>query len=245
VRTWRQSPWLGHGFGAYADALPPQKTTAEIYRVEHSENDWLELAVEGGAAGLVMVALCAALPVAAVARRLRSCDRLRRGIVCGALGAAAGVAVHGVFDFPFHIPAAALSFAVIVALAGATEGVSDHRGWRPIAIATGIVLGAATALLLAGGVPDPRATRTLALRAAESGDAEGRRLRLAMAEASVRRDIERRPADPESWLLMSWLRAAAGEGQAARALAAHALSMDPRRPELREAVGASSPRGPR
>jgi O-antigen ligase len=245
LRTWRKSPWLGYGFAAYSDALPPQKTTAEIYRVEHAENDGLELAVEGGAAGVMMVALCVALPVAAIARRLKSCDRVTRGIVCGALGAATGFLVHGLFDFPFHIPAAVLSLAVVVALAGAAGGACDHSGWRPIAIAVGVLIGAATSLLFAGGAPDPRGTRTLALRAAGSGDADGRRLRLAMAEASVRRDIGRRPADPESWLIMSWLRHAAGERQAARSLAAHALSMDPLRPELQDAVSPFSTDGAR
>lgn len=125
IRTWRQSPWLGHGFGAYAAALPPQKSAAEIYRVEHAENDWLELAVEGGAAGIVLVALSLGMLIMAVARRLKACDRLTRGVVCGALGAAAGIAIHALFDFPFHIPASALLFATMVTLmagvAGATE----------------------------------------------------------------------------------------------------------------------------
>lgn len=243
LRTWRQSPWLGYGFAAYADALPPQKTAAEIYRVEHAENDGLELAVEGGAAGVMMVALCVALPVAAIARRLKSCDRVTRGIVCGALGAAAAFLVHGLFDFPFHIPAAVLSLAVVVALAGAAGGASVHSGGRSLAIAVGVLLGAATALAFAGAVPDPRATRTLALRAAGTGDAEGRRLRLALAEASVLSDLERRPADPEAWLALAWIRHAEGLRQEGERLADYAVSLDPMRPELRaSALSLSSAR---
>jgi hypothetical protein len=239
VRTWRQSAWLGHGFGAYADALPPHKTTAEIYRVEHAENDWLELAVEAGAAGWVLAALCAALPAAALTRRLKSHDRITRGVVCGALGGIAGVAVHGLFDFPLHIPASVLALTAVAALAAAAGDAVVRRNFGTRAIAVGVLVSAAAAYTLADSVPDPRAPRAQALRAAGTADAGGRRLRLAMAEAGVRRDLARRPSDPESWLLLAWIRQASGQGDEAARLARYSVSLDPRRPELQEAARAS------
>ncbi len=48
LHLFAASPVLGSGFGALADALPRFKTGAGDVRVEHVENDYLELLCEGG-----------------------------------------------------------------------------------------------------------------------------------------------------------------------------------------------------
>ncbi len=48
------SPAVGSGFGAYEDALPRFKTAAGNFRVEHAENDHLELLAEGGLLGTLL-----------------------------------------------------------------------------------------------------------------------------------------------------------------------------------------------
>jgi hypothetical protein len=227
---------VGHGFGTYADALPPQKTAAEIYRVEHAENDWLELIVEGGTGAFVLAALGLAMLVRVAAHRLKERDRVSRGLVCGALGALAGTAVHALFDFPFHIPAVTLFVAAAALLTSSTAGPLAHRGRTPALLMGGVVLVSAVALPLGTRLPQPIASRELALRAAETSDGTGRRLRLEMAEAAARRDIERRPADPVSWLMLAWLRRAADRPDVASRLAGHAASLDPQNPELLKAV---------
>ncbi|HSD26084.1 MAG TPA: O-antigen ligase family protein, partial [Vicinamibacteria bacterium] len=52
LRLWTRSPVLGHGYGAFADALPPLKTGLGYVAVEHAECDVLETLVEGGLLGL-------------------------------------------------------------------------------------------------------------------------------------------------------------------------------------------------
>jgi O-antigen ligase len=70
LRLWRDalrlvasSPVVGSGFGAFGDALPRFKTAAGDLRIEHAENDWLELAAEGGLAGAVLVGILVVLTV--------------------------------------------------------------------------------------------------------------------------------------------------------------------------------------
>jgi O-antigen ligase len=244
VRTWSDagrmaaaSPWLGHGLGAFATAFPRYKRGDGELRVEHAENDYLEMLAEAGVLGLGL----SLFVVAASARRilaglLRQEDRLMRGLGLGALSGMIALLVHSAFDFNLRIPANATLFSLLAALAfGASRGDS-HRPVR--AAAPGFVLLPALGLL---AILWPRTPATLGsargdLAAAHATpDPVARGLRLARADLSLAQVVRRRPADGEAWLLLGWGRALRGRDDGLP-LARHGASLDPSRAPLQAAV---------
>ena len=244
LRLSRTSPVLGTGFGAYEDALPRFKTAAGELHVEHAENDWLELLAEGGAVALGLVLVLVALAFRRVVGGLRAHgDRLHRGIGLGALTGVTSLLVHSLVDFNLRIPSNALVFAGLVALAaGASRPLAKEspanersdgrprRAWLPPVAVTALTL----ALLAALGVPWQQGRTDLgSLRLpAVRPDAP---LRHAVAEESLVRRLRTRPTDAPAWAALAWLRRQE-DPAGARALAAHALWLDPLHPGLRAAL---------
>jgi O-antigen ligase len=235
-RAWTASPIAGQGMGAFADTLPRYKTTAGAFRVEHPENEPLEMAVEGGLIGLgaVAFALSAAL-VRATSGIRGDRDRVLRGVVAGGIAGACGLLVHGLVDFNLRIPSNAALFLVLVALAMAPLGsvvqVGAHRRWFLAALAACAVA--------AWWRPAPSSSlleQAKALAAKAAAPHEGTGLRLSQADRAAREYVARRPADPEGWLLAAWTADRAGRREEASALARHAITLDPERPGLRDAV---------
>jgi hypothetical protein len=107
---------------------------------------------------------------------------------------------------------AALTFAGAAALAAATgsRGFDRSAGLRDV--------------------------REEVLAAADSPTAAGRALRSERARARVAATLNTRPALAEAWLLLAALDREGGDLPRAREIAAHALWLDPSRPELREAA---------
>jgi O-antigen ligase len=105
---------FGSGLGTFADVFRRFQSGELLGYIDHAHNDYAEAFVELGVAGMVAIALLAA---AGIARW----DALLRGGVARSLGAlqlGAGLAVlalavHGAFDFNFHIPANATFFAFL------------------------------------------------------------------------------------------------------------------------------------
>jgi O-antigen ligase len=105
---------LGSGLGTFADAFQRYQAGTIPGFVDHAHNDYAEAAMELGLAAIAIFALCA---LAFVARwRELSRGRLSRRLGYLQVGAGLGVAalaLHGAFDFNFHIPANALYFAFL------------------------------------------------------------------------------------------------------------------------------------
>jgi len=119
----------GVGFGATGDAFGRYLPAGEAKRWEHMHNDYLELALEGGA---VAVLLAVWLALGYWRRALSglvdvSTHRLDPAVLGLLLGLAA-MSVHALFDFNHQIPADALLFAVAAAIAvGRAEGIPGSR----------------------------------------------------------------------------------------------------------------------
>jgi cytochrome c-type biogenesis protein CcmH/NrfG len=64
------------------------------------------------------------------------------------------------------------------------------------------------------------------------------RLRWAQADAALVKHLHLRPADPEAWVLLGWVRALRGDAREAVALARYGASLDPQR----RALGAEAER---
>jgi len=115
---------LGSGPGSFATSYPhwetewaaaaprEQDSLRFLGYQEHAHNDWLEVLVEQGIAGLVLVLL---IPLAA----LRMLKKGRAKLIGPSAGALAGIAVFAglaCVDFPFHRPAESLAFWTMLAI---------------------------------------------------------------------------------------------------------------------------------
>ena len=239
--TWRQtlvmardSPWVGLGMGSFHDAFPRHKRGYGFERVEHAENDYLEMLVEGGLVGLGLALLAALLLIRRAWRGLSAAetDPLLRGLGVGALAGLAALAVHSAVDFELRIPSNALLAVFLAALAAAASGIRPLRAPAAVAVVP--------LALLAGLWLAPEPARDVADRAiagaVSAASPEARGLRLAQAEATLSGSLSRRPADAEAWLLLAWTRAAGADARTALALARYAVRLDPERDGLRKAA---------
>ena len=242
--TWRStlgmvgaSPWLGHGMGSFHAAYPRFKRGYGHERVEHAENDYLELLAEGGLVGFGL----ALAVVAGAGRRswlaLRDGQRTtQRGVALGALAGLLALAVHSLVDFNLRIPSNAALAAFLAAAALGSAGVRlvplSPLRCRILAALVGSCLLATSSIWLARD-EDPA---EILQRAASAPSAVARSLRVRQADAVLRSAVNRRPADAPSWLLLAWIYAERGDATAATALATHAVSLDPQHAALRAAA---------
>ena len=244
------SPWLGSGFGAYGDALPRFKTGASDVRVEHAENDYVELLCEGGLLGFGLVVVGLVLVLGGAWQRVQEePHRLSRAIRVGALAGLAALLVHSAFDFNLRIPSNALLVALLLACAIAPLA---EKSWSSAAeaaptVATGtdvnaaggvsrerssarrlwlgvcaLPLAAASAITALGPSRVPHVDRGALVRATAPNDA----LRRTLLERDVSILLQRRPADAHAWLSLGWLRLPRSGSEAA-ALASRARHLDP------------------
>jgi O-antigen ligase len=237
ARAFAASPLFGQGMGAFGDALPRYKTAAGPFRVEHPENEMIEVAVEGGILALVVAATAIVGGCLLVLRAVRGHrDRVTRGIVTGAVAGVAGVSVHGLVDFNLRIPSNAILFVALSLLAVAPLGSVERRGPRRFALLAVLAAAALVCSRRAEAWPILRDARILAVKA-RAGD-QALALRASMADRKVREYLSRRPADPEGWLLAAWTAAVRGHPPEGAALARYAITLDPERVAVAEAAKA-------
>ena len=241
LRLAASSPFLGSGLGAFEDALPRFKTAAGDLRVEHAENDYVELLAEGGGGAIVLVALAALSAFRLGLGRVRAdVHRLARGVTAGALAGMAALLVHSAVDFNSRIPSNALLFCLLFAAnlppeARAAEdsvGVRARARWSRSLVLLLLMLATAAALAFAG----PWAPRRLdAARLWRAPASPATALRWRSLESDVVEHLRHRPADAQAWVALAWLRAPASAPEAT-ALASWAVRLDPEHVALREAA---------
>jgi len=239
LRAWTASPLFGQGMGAFADVIPRFKTSAGLFRVEHPENEPIEIAVEGGLIALVAAATAVIVAFARSVRAIRGHrDRVLRGVVTGALAGVVALTVHGLVDFNLRIPSNALMFMALMVMAVEPLGTfawAGRRRWWAIAVLAAIAVTYARAT-----DPSPilREAYASALKASQTRPASAPALRLSIAERRLREYLGARPADPEAWLLAAWTTARRGRSADAATVAGHAIALDPQGPALRVAATA-------
>ena len=123
---------VGCGFGAFRDVFAHYVPPGDEGRWEHLHNDYLQVVAEGGAIGAVLVLLLTLgfayrLFVRGAWRARNSIDLELVGLVFGILSLAA----HAIVDFNHQIPANALLFVTLAALALArSEKLAARREGR-------------------------------------------------------------------------------------------------------------------
>jgi O-antigen ligase len=238
-RAWMASPIVGQGLGAFADVLPRFKTTAGAFRVEHPENEILEMAVEGGLVGLAAVATIVVGGLVFSVRAIRGHrDRVVRGVVNGAVAGVAGLTAHGLVDFNLRIPSNALMFVTLMTLAIAPLGFVAWRATRGWAFVAAVAALAATYGLQSRERPGLGPAHASAVKSQATQRQDGRLARLWMADRGVREYLGHRPADAEAWLLAAWTAGARGNRADGGALARHAVTLDPQSRAVQEAMRA-------
>jgi O-antigen ligase len=239
LRLAAASPVLGSGLGAFEDALPRFKTGAGDMRVEHAENDYLELLAEGGVAAVGLAGLLIGVVLVAGLRRVREePHRAAQGIRAGALAGVAALLVHSAFDFNLRIPSNALLFGLLVAMVlrpgppgeevpsdGRASSRRDRRALLvPVAVSLALAVSVSWVPRRFGTAPLARATHSPAGA-----------LRWQSLEREVLEHLRWRPADATAWVALAWLRAPASASEAA-ALGSWAVQLDPEHAALRRAA---------
>jgi len=108
----------GTGLRTFAQAYPMFETRYEPGLLDHAHNDYLEVLAEGGVVGGGALILFAATGVVWIFLRwLRRRDPLARGIALGALLGVVALLLHSFTDFNLRIPANAVFFVALFALA--------------------------------------------------------------------------------------------------------------------------------
>ncbi|HEU0106634.1 MAG TPA: O-antigen ligase family protein, partial [Vicinamibacteria bacterium] len=184
LRACTASPLFGQGMGAFADVIPRFKTSAGLFRVDHPENEPIEIAVEGGVIALFAAATAVVVTFARSVRAIRGHrDRVLRGIVTGALAGVAALTVHGLVDFNLRIPSNALMFVALYAVTVAPLGTVSWQGRSG-----GCLVAALAAVAIAyARAPDAwpllREAHASAVKSAQSATVAGAALRVSMADA--------------------------------------------------------------
>jgi O-antigen ligase len=114
----RHHPLLGTGLGSFSTVYPSVQTVFLHLLVEHAHCDYLEVASELGLPGAILVFGSIFWVLAQTARGYRKTEEsFDKAVSLGCIGSIVAILVHSLADFNLYIPANALVFTVIVALA--------------------------------------------------------------------------------------------------------------------------------
>lgn len=124
LRLVEQRPWLGHGYGTFAQAFPLAAddrfaihagSGAYALNYDYAHNTYLENAVELGLPATLALHVAVALLASLCFMRRRGGERTEALPLAAAAGTVL-VAVHALVDFSIQIPAVAATYAVILGL---------------------------------------------------------------------------------------------------------------------------------
>ncbi len=118
LRLFGEHPWFGTGLGSFKLAFPQVQSFATDLVYHHAHNDYVEALAETGLAGGALILTGLLIFFGISLRNVRSGLLNGEGwIRVGAFLGCTGLLVHSLVDFNLHIPANALWFAVLAAVA--------------------------------------------------------------------------------------------------------------------------------
>lgn len=118
LRLLENYPLFGVGAGNYVSAFPLyQDASLGTVVYNHAHNDYLELLVDQGIAGFILLGLAIILMfIRLIQAYRRRRDLLARGMLFASLVGMSAMLVHSVVEFNFHIPANAAYFFVLAGI---------------------------------------------------------------------------------------------------------------------------------
>jgi len=114
LRMWRDKPLFGFGWGTFLDVYPAYRSFYTNLLVNHAHNDYLELLVETGLAGVALTVWFLSGVLGEAFRKILDKKDYEGSLL--ALGATTGVVAllaHSALDFNLHISANAALFYVL------------------------------------------------------------------------------------------------------------------------------------
>jgi putative inorganic carbon (HCO3(-)) transporter len=131
LKLWQDYAIIGSGAGSFYSVYPGYRSSDVGNYYDHAHNDYVELAAENGVmgAGLLILTVASSFMAALVAQYRRH-DPLMRGMSFAALMGIAALMIHSAVDFNLQIPANALTFMVLLALAWIALASPTCADWR-------------------------------------------------------------------------------------------------------------------
>jgi O-antigen ligase len=119
MKAYWSDYWLtGSGLGTFRYVFPKYQGPDIRSFYEHAHRDYTEFAVEGGIVGVLLPGFMMLYPlVIAVNTMRRRKNKLMQGVSFGVAMSITALMIHSTVDFNLQIPANALTFMVVLALA--------------------------------------------------------------------------------------------------------------------------------
>jgi len=139
VQMWSDHRWQGVGPGQFDTRFPAYRTPTTPLSPQHVHNEYLELLVEYGVAGAVIVGFGLAAFGYGLYRTSRHVERgssdlgvkqsNRTAFFAGSVAGLSGLGVHCLFDFNLHIPAIAVTASVLAGILISNTRFATERFW--------------------------------------------------------------------------------------------------------------------
>jgi len=114
---------IGSGAGSFYTVFPAYRPAEIRNYFDHAHNDYLEILLEYGLIGLIIISSWLLLALYSAVRAIRiNRDRLLIGIGFAALMSIVAFLMHSAVDFNLHIPSNAAYFVIILALGHIAAG---------------------------------------------------------------------------------------------------------------------------
>ena len=128
LRMWLKRPFLGWGLGTFPIVYPEFRSFYTTFFVNQAHNDYLQLLVETGLAGVSIAVWFLVLGFRRAAGKLENWTETASGaLTVAALLGCVGILVHSFLDFNLQIPANAALFYVLCALAASAPIQESQR----------------------------------------------------------------------------------------------------------------------
>ncbi len=128
VNMIRRHPLVGWGFGTFPVVYPEFRSFYSNFAVNAAHNDFVELAVETGLLGFALMIAFLVLLYRAGARGIEHWRRDPRACMAlAALVGCTGLLVHSLSDFNMQVPANAMWFFALAAIASGSASLQNGR----------------------------------------------------------------------------------------------------------------------
>jgi len=122
--------WTGFGAGAFYTAFTPYKSSDIHGYYDHAHNDYIEILVDTGVIGLLLLIAFAVITLYWSIKLMQSNKNFHRGVGFGAMLAILSIAIHGTVDFNLHIPANTITLIALCAICWAVKFDIQQRVFK-------------------------------------------------------------------------------------------------------------------
>ncbi len=131
VRMFAKRPLLGWGMGTFEDVYPQFQSFYTNFMIDKAHNDYLQLLAEAGIVGFACAVWFLVASLRTAWRNIQTwTSEINASVAAVAVLGISGILVHSLVDFNLQIPANALLFYSLCAVAAMGPRFANHRGSR-------------------------------------------------------------------------------------------------------------------